>query len=81
MYPASDAAFDMPPARMGVRGSGPIQSRVLQGTLSQSGFPYPVCPTIAPYLPFDLPTLASGSVSQQELYRHDRSLIDTSLCH
>ena len=39
---------------MGVRGSGPNQNRVLLNTPSQTGFPDPISPIIAPYFPFDL---------------------------
>ena len=41
MCPASDAAFHMPRARMGVRGAGPIQSRVLKARIHDLVFPIP----------------------------------------
>ena len=41
MCPASDAAFYMPRARMGVRGAGPIQSRVLKARIHDLVFPIP----------------------------------------
>ena len=40
----------------GVLRSDPIQNHVRKGTSSQSGFPDLVSSTVAPYLPFDLPT-------------------------
>src|SRR5208337_3665885 len=50
----TNAAVHTPRARMGVRGSGPNQNRVLLNTPSQTGFPDPISPIIAPYFPFDL---------------------------
>jgi hypothetical protein len=41
MCPASDAACHMPPARMGVRGAGPIQSRALKARIHDLVFPIP----------------------------------------
>ncbi|WP_156941688.1 hypothetical protein [Mesorhizobium sp. WSM2561] len=41
MCPASDAAFDMPRARMGVRGTGPIQSGALKARIHDLVFPIP----------------------------------------
>jgi hypothetical protein len=41
MCPASAAACHMPPARMGVRGAGPIQSRALKARIHDLVFPIP----------------------------------------
>ena len=41
MCPASDAALTLPPARMGVRGPGPIQSRALKARIHDLVFPIP----------------------------------------
>ena len=41
MCPASDAAYDVPRARMGVRGAGPIQSRALTARIHDLVFPIP----------------------------------------
>jgi hypothetical protein len=55
MCPASDAAVTLPPARMGVRGSGPIQCRALKARVHNLAFPILLL-TIAPYSPFDFLT-------------------------
>ena len=41
MCPASAAACHMPPARMGVRGAGPIQARALKARIRDLVFPIP----------------------------------------
>jgi hypothetical protein len=41
MCPASAAACHMPPARMGVRGAGPIQPRALEARIHDLVFPIP----------------------------------------
>ena len=41
MCPASNATFHTPRARMGVRGSGPNQSRVLMARVAKLVFPIP----------------------------------------
>ena len=41
MCPASAAACHMPPARMGVRGAGPIQPRALKARIHDLVFPIP----------------------------------------
>jgi hypothetical protein len=41
MCPASAAACHMPPARMGVRGAGPIQARALKARIGDLVFPIP----------------------------------------
>src|SRR5882762_3385065 len=64
---------------MGVRGSGSKSMRRARSTLENTGFPDPVSSTVAPYLPFDLPT--SRRPLAGRLCRHSWSLIDAALCH
>ncbi len=61
----------------GGRGSGPDQSRVLEGTLLYSGAPHPSLTTAAPYV--SLPSYAQPI--DDGLCRRDRRLVDAAAGH
>ena len=76
----------MPRARMGVRGPAPYQDRVLEGTLTLSGFADPVSSTVAPYRPLPLlppqqpPTDKPLMQPRQEFDRPRLSPVAPKLC-
>ncbi len=67
----------MPLARMGVRGTGPIQLRVLEARIHDLVFPF-LSRDRAPYSPVDLLTL---TVPAAELLRRSRSPIGSASRH